>query len=85
MRYSVSDTAEFGDYSRGPRIIDESVKQKMKVVLEEIQNGSFAREWIAENDEGRPRFNRLRQEDASHPIEQVGKSLREMMGFLKET
>ena len=85
MRYSVSDTAEFGDYSRGPRIIDESGKQKMKVVLEEIQNGSFAREWIAENDEGRPRFNRLRQEDASHPIEQVGKSLREMMGFLKET
>lgn len=85
MRYSVSDTAEYGDYSRGPRIIDESVKQKMKVVLEEIQNGSFAREWIAENDEGRPRFNKLRQEDASHPIEQVGKSLRDMMGFLKET
>jgi len=85
MRYSVSDTAEYGDYSRGPRIIDESVKQKMKVVLEEIQNGSFAREWIAENDEGRPRFNKLREEDANHQIEQVGKSLRGMMGFLKET
>ena len=85
MRYSVSDTAEYGDYSRGPRIIDESVKQKMKVVLEEIQNGSFAREWIAENDEGRPRFNKLRQEDANHQIEQVGKSLRDMMGFFKET
>ena len=84
MRYSVSDTAEYGDYSRGPRVIDDHVKQNMKRILEEIQNGSFAREWIAENDEGRPRFNVLRQQDADHPIEQVGKTLREMMGFLKE-
>ena len=84
MRYSVSDTAEYGDYSRGPRVIDDSVKQNMKRILEEIQDGSFAREWIAENDEGRPRFNALRQRDADHPIEQVGKTLREMMGFLKE-
>jgi ketol-acid reductoisomerase len=84
MRYSISDTAEYGDYSRGPRVIDDSVKQNMKRILEEIQNGSFAREWIAENDEGRPRFNVLRQQDADHPIEQVGKTLREMMGFLKQ-
>ena len=85
MRYSVSDTAEYGDYSRGPRIINDSVKQNMKDILEEIQNGSFARDWIAENDEGRPRFNVLRQQDADHPIEQVGRTLRDMMGFLKET
>jgi len=84
MRYSVSDTAEYGDYSRGPRIIDDNVKQNMKLVLEEIQNGSFAREWIAENDEGRPRFNIMRQQDAEHPIERVGRTLRDMMGFLKE-
>ena len=84
MRYSISDTAEYGDYSRGPRVVDDHVKQNMKRILEEIQDGSFAREWIAENDEGRPRFNVLRQQDADHPIEQVGKTLREMMGFLKD-
>ena len=85
MRYSVSDTAEYGDYSRGPRVIDDKVKENMKLILEDIQNGSFAREWIAENDEGRPRFNRMRQEDTEHPIERVGVTLRDMMGFLKET
>ena len=85
MRYSVSDTAEYGDYSRGPRVIDDHVKQNMKLILEDIQNGSFAREWIAENDEGRPRFNVLRQQDKEHPIERVGSTLRDMMGFLKET
>ena len=85
MRYSVSDTAEYGDYSRGPRVIDEHVKENMKLILEDIQNGSFAREWIAENDEGRPRFNRMRQEDANHTIEKVGVELRDMMGFLKDT
>ena len=84
MRYSVSDTAEYGDYSRGPMVIDEHVKDNMKKVLAEIQNGNFAREWIAENDEGRPRFNRLRQEDAEHPIEAIGKELRGMMSFLKD-
>ena len=84
MRYSVSDTAEYGDYSRGPRVIDDHVKENMKLILEEIQNGSFAREWIAENDEGRPRFNVLRQQDKEHPIERVGSTLRDMMGFLKE-
>ena len=84
MRYSVSDTAEYGDYSRGPRVVDEHVKENMKRVLAEIQDGTFAREWIAENDEGRPRFNKMRQQDASHPVEQIGKELREMMGFLKQ-
>jgi len=83
MRYSVSDTAEYGDYTRGPRVIDESVKKRMQEILKEIQNGSFAREWIAENDEGRPRFNALRQKDADHPVEKVGKELRAMMPFLE--
>ena len=85
MRYSVSDTAEYGDYTRGPRIIDEDVKRKMKKVLSEIQDGSFAREWIAENDEGRPRFKLLREENSGHPIEKVGKELRGMMPWLKST
>ena len=84
MRYSVSDTAEYGDYTRGPAVIDERVKENMKRVLEAVQDGSFAREWITENDEGRPRFNRLRQENAEHPIESVGKELRGMMSFLKD-
>ena len=84
MRYSVSDTAEYGDYTRGPVIIDEHVKENMKKVLAAVQDGSFAREWIAENDEGRPRFNRLRRENAEHPIESVGKELRDMMTFLSD-
>jgi ketol-acid reductoisomerase len=84
MRYSVSDTAEYGDYSRGPMVVDSHVKENMKRVLEAVQDGSFAREWIAENDEGRPRFNRLRRENAEHPIESVGKELRDMMSFLKD-
>ena len=58
MRYSVSDTAEYGDYSRGPRVVDDHVKENMRLILEDIQNGSFAREWIAENDEGRPPVQR---------------------------
>ena len=84
MRYSISDTAEYGDYSRGPMVVDEHVKENMKKVLAAIQDGSFAREWIAENDEGRPRFNRLRRENAEHPIEKIGKELRGMMSFLKD-
>ena len=84
MRYSVSDTAEYGDYSRGPVVVDEHVKENMRKVLAAVQDGSFAREWIAENDEGRPRFNRLRRENAEHPIESVGKELRGMMSFLKD-
>ena len=84
MRYSVSDTAEYGDYTRGPMLIDAHVKENMKKILTAIQDGSFAREWIAENDEGRPTFNRLRRENAEHPIEKVGAELRGMMSFLKD-
>ena len=84
MRYSVSDTAEYGDYSRGPMLIDAHVKENMKKILTAIQDGSFAREWIAENDEGRPTFDRLRRENAEHPIEKVGAELRGMMSFLKD-
>jgi ketol-acid reductoisomerase len=85
MRYSVSDTAEYGDYTRGPVVIDDSVKENMKNVLAQIQDGTFAREWISENDEGRPSFNRLRKENANHPIEKVGKELRDMMTFLTDS
>ena len=67
MRYSVSDTAEYGDYSRGPRVIDENVKENMRKILNEVQDGSFAREWISENDEGRPTFDKLRKENSDHP------------------
>jgi ketol-acid reductoisomerase len=84
MRYSISDTAEYGDYSRGPRIVDERSKDEMRKILKEIQDGTFAREWIAENDEGRKRFNQMRKDEAEHPIEAVGRDLRGMMGFLKK-
>src|SRR6187399_2786397 len=76
MRYSVSDTAEYGDLTRGPRIIDEHVKESMKQILTEIKDGSFAREWVAEYDAGRPNFTALRDKAAAHPIEQVGGHLR---------
>ncbi len=83
MRYSVSDTAEYGDYSRGPRVINDAVKAEMRKILGEIQNGQFAREWILENQAGRPSFNAMRKKDAEHPIEVVGKELRGMMSWLK--
>ncbi len=83
MRYSVSDTAEYGDYRVGPRIIDERVRQTMREVLAAIQDGSFAREWIEENRKGRPWFNRKRKEEAQHPIEDVGRRLRAMMPFIE--
>ncbi|MEE8518551.1 MAG: ketol-acid reductoisomerase [Dehalococcoidia bacterium] len=82
MRYSVSETAEYGDYSRGNRIIDERVKANMKLVLNEIQDGTFAKEWIAENHEGQPRFKAMREENSKHEIEAVGAELRQMMDFL---
>ena len=85
MRYSISDTAEYGDYSRGPVVVDDHVKQNMKKVLSDIQDGSFAKEWITENDEGRHKFNRLREENKVHPIEIIGKELRQMMPFLKDS
>jgi ketol-acid reductoisomerase len=83
MRYSISDTAEYGDYVSGPRVIDASVKARMKEVLREIQDGSFASRWILENQANRAHFNALRRLEAEHPIEQVGKELRAMMSWLK--
>jgi ketol-acid reductoisomerase len=82
MRYSVSDTAEYGDYSRGPRIIDERTKDEMRKILGEIQSGEFAREWIAEDDAGRPNFNKWREQSAQHPIEETGRKLRGMMSWV---
>lgn len=79
MRYSVSDTAEFGDYVSGKRLIDEGVRERMKEVLKEIQDGTFAKRWIGENERGRHEFNRMREEERNHPIEKVGATLREMM------
>ena len=83
MRHSVSDTAEYGDYTRGPRIIDDMVKDEMWQILAEIQDGSFAKEWILENQAGRPVYNSLKRMDEEHEIELVGEELREMMPWLK--
>jgi len=82
MRYSVSDTAEYGDYSRGPRVIDPRVKDEMKRILGEIQSGEFAREWIAEDDAGRPNFTKWREQSEHHPIEETGRKLRAMMSWV---
>ena len=82
MRYSVSDTAEYGDYSRGPRVIDARVKDEMRKILAEIQSGEFAREWIAEDDAGRPNFTKWRADAAAHPIEETGRKLRAMMSWV---
>jgi ketol-acid reductoisomerase len=84
MRYSVSDTAEWGDYVSGPRIIDDSVKARMKDVLTDIQDGTFAKRWIQENETGRADYNRYKEEGANHQIEEVGAKLREMMPFINE-
>ncbi len=81
MRYSVSDTAEYGDYTVGERIIDDGVKQRMKGVLKEIQTGDFATRWIAENNNGRPYFNARRRLEADHPLEKVGAELRKMYSW----
>jgi ketol-acid reductoisomerase len=82
MRYSVSDTAEFGDYTRGPRVINASVKEEMKKILSEIQSGEFTRELIADDDAGRPAMTKYREEGAKHPIEVTGKKLRDMMSWV---
>ncbi|MFQ5656304.1 MAG: ketol-acid reductoisomerase [Candidatus Methylomirabilales bacterium] len=82
MRYSVSDTAEYGDYTRGPRVINDAVRAEMKTILREVQDGRFAREWILENQAGRPNFLALRKKDSDHPIEVVGKELRSMMSWI---
>ncbi len=82
MRYSISNTAEYGDYTRGPRIINEQTKAEMKKILKEIQSGEFAKEWMAENETGGKRFPEMRAKAAKHPIEEVGSRLREMMPWI---
>jgi len=82
MRYSVSDTAEYGDLTRGKRVINQETRKIMKEILSEIQSGSFAREWILENQAGRPVYNALKKRDAEHLIEQVGRELRKMMSWI---
>jgi len=84
MRYSISDTAEYGDYKIGKRIITDETRKEMKKVLTEIQEGQFARDWILENKAGRPYFNAKRRMETEHEIEKVGKELREMMPWQKE-
>ena len=84
MRYSVSDTAEYGDLTRGKRVITQETRQEMKKILQEIQQGIFAREWILENRAGRPSFNAVRRREAEHPIEKVGRVLRDMMPWIKK-
>lgn len=82
MRYSISDTAEYGDYSVGKRIVTDETRKEMKKVLNEIQDGTFAKNWILENQAGRPSFNAMRKREAEHPIEKVGKELRGMMSWI---
>ncbi|MEW5948665.1 MAG: ketol-acid reductoisomerase [Thermodesulfobacteriota bacterium] len=84
MRYSISDTAEYGDLTRGKRIVTAETRREMKRILEEIQSGAFARDWILENNANRPVFNALRRREAEHPIEEVGERLRAMMSWLQE-
>ena len=84
MRYSVSNTAEFGDYTRGPRIVTEETKNEMRKILKEIQNGQFAREWILENRAGAPAFKATRRNERKHELEQVGRRLRQLMTWIDE-
>ena len=82
MRYSISDTAEYGDVTRGPRVVTPATKAEMKKILEEITSGKFAEEWIAESESGRENFNALRKSGADHAIESTGKQLRSMMPWI---
>jgi ketol-acid reductoisomerase len=84
MRYSISDTAEYGDYTRGPRVIDDCARETMQDILTEIQDGSFAREWLLENQVGRPHYRALKRQNADHLIEEVGSELRGMMSWLQK-
>jgi len=85
MRYSISDTAQYGDMTRGPRIVTDETKKEMVKILSEIQNGEFARDWILENKANRPSFNALTAKDKNHQIEKVGKELRGLMSWVKKT
>jgi ketol-acid reductoisomerase len=84
MRHSISDTAEYGDYVTGSRIITEDTKNEMRKVLKEVQNGTFAKNWILENKANRPYFNAMRRIEKDHPMEVVGRELRKMMSWLKK-
>jgi ketol-acid reductoisomerase len=85
MRDSISNTAEYGDYTRGPRIITDETRAEMKKILREIQSGQFAREFVLENQSGKPGFTAMRRQEAEHPIEEVGKNLRAMFSWLKKS
>jgi ketol-acid reductoisomerase len=84
MRDSISNTAEYGDYTRGPRVVNEQTRAEMRKILTEIQSGQFAREFVLENQAGKPGFTAMRRQEASHPVEEVGKDLRAMFSWLKE-
>jgi ketol-acid reductoisomerase len=84
MRHSISDTAEYGDYTRGPRVVTDATKVEMRKILKEIQSGQFAKEFILENQVGHPTFDKYREAEAAHPIEEVGKRLRDMMSWIRE-
>jgi ketol-acid reductoisomerase len=83
MRYSVSDTAEYGDYTRGPMVIDAHVRETMKKILADVQSGEFAKEWMEENAQGRKKFLEMRAQAAEHLIEKVGSELRKMMPWIQ--
>jgi len=83
MHQFVSETAKYGDITRGPRVVDARVRETMKKILEEIQSGAFAKEWILENQAGRPQYTKLLERKKKHPVEQVGKELRAQMSWLK--
>ncbi len=83
MRWSISDTAEYGDYTRGPRVVTSETKAEMRRILDEIRSGEFAKEWVAEDDAGRPAFAKYREESAAHPIEEVGGRLRSLMSWIR--
>jgi ketol-acid reductoisomerase len=85
MHQFVSETAKYGDLTRGPRVIDDHVKASMQAILEEIRSGKFAREWVDENANGLPNYRELLQRDLNHPIERVGKTLRERMSWLRRS
>ena len=84
MRYSISNTAEYGDLTRGPVVVDAATKERMKGILKDIQSGAFAKEWMAEAANGLPRFKKLREAGQKHPIESVGSQLRSMMPWMKK-
>ena len=85
MRYSISNTAEYGDYTRGPRVVTDETKAEMRRILNEIQTGQFAREWMLENQVGQTSFKAVRRRSADHDIEEVGKKLRAMMPWISES